>query len=129
MLESPPSTRDLSGAATFTWGGVKRGIAIALPFGASSVIYGLGFGVLAAQVGLSVAEAVIMSALVFSGTAQLAILQTWSAAPALLPIFATVMIANARYILMGATLRPWLAPLPQGRVMLALLDSSTAPSP
>jgi predicted branched-subunit amino acid permease len=121
MLESPSPTSEPAAAPTFTWAGVKRGIAIALPFGASSVIYGLGFGVLASQVGLSVLEAVIMSALVFSGTAQLAIVQSWTAGLALLPVFATVMLANARYILMSAALRPWFASLRQGRVTLALL--------
>jgi predicted branched-subunit amino acid permease len=121
MQESHPLEENTNAAPTFTWAGVKRGIAIALPFGASSVIYGLGFGVLASQVGLSVLEATIMSALVFSGTAQLAVVQTWSATPALLPVFATVMIANARYFLMGAALRPWFAPLRQGRVTLTLL--------
>ncbi len=62
-----------------------------------------------------------MSATVFSGSAQLAIVQTWTTAQALLPVFAAVVIANARYILMSASLRSWLAPLPQGRVTLALL--------
>jgi predicted branched-subunit amino acid permease len=121
MQESHPQAVNTEPTPTFTWAGVKRGIAIALPFGASSIIYGLGFGVLASQVGLSVLEAVIMSALVFSGTAQFAILQSWSAGLALLPVFATVMLANARYILMGAALRPWFASLRQGRVTLTLL--------
>ena len=121
MQESHPPEASPGPAPTFTWAGVKHGINLAIPFGASSVIYGLGFGVLAGQVGLSAIEAVLMSALVFSGTAQLAVVQTWSAAPALLPVFATVFIANARYILMGAALRRWLAPLPQARATLALL--------
>ena len=107
--------------ASFTWAGFKRGAAIALPFGASSAIYGIGFGVLAGQVGLSAVEAVVMSAAVFSGSAQLAIVQSWNNAAGLLPIFITVVIANIRYVLMGAALRPWLAALPRPKAYATLL--------
>ena len=108
-------------AATLTLAGARKGFVIALPFGASSVLYGLGFGVLAAQVGLSVLEAVVMSAAVFSGTAQIAILQAWSSSQALLALFATVMVVNSRYILMSAALRPWLGAVSRWRVTAALL--------
>jgi predicted branched-subunit amino acid permease len=104
-----------------TWGGVGRGFKLALPFGASSVLYGLGFGVLAAQVGLHVIEAVVMSATVFSGTAQIAVLQTWAASQVMLALFAIVMVVNSRYVLMGAALRPWLAKIGQWKAVSALL--------
>jgi predicted branched-subunit amino acid permease len=107
--------------ASLTLAGTREGMAIALPFGASSVLYGIGFGVLAAQVGLSVLEAVAMSATVFSGTAQIAILQAWSASQALLALFATVMVVNSRYILMSAALRPWLGQVPRWRAVASLL--------
>ena len=85
----------------FTFPGIGRGVALALPFGVSTIIYGTAFGLLTSQAGLSVMEAVIMSAAVFSGTAQVAVMQSWSTAPALLPVFLTVLVVNARYILMG----------------------------
>jgi predicted branched-subunit amino acid permease len=107
--------------ASLTLAGTWQGMAIALPFGASSLLYGIGFGVLAAQVGLSIFEAVAMSATVFSGTAQIAILQAWSASQALLALFATVMVVNSRYILMSAALRPWLGQVPRGRALASLL--------
>lgn len=113
----------------FTRQGILKGGRLALPFGVSSFIYGIAFGLMAGQVGLSVAEAVIMSAVVFSGTAQVAAVQAWATAPALLPLFVTVMIVNARYILMGAALRPWLGPLPwwkSGTTLLTLVDGSFA---
>jgi predicted branched-subunit amino acid permease len=113
------SRRDSS--ASLTLAGTWQGILIGLPFGASSILYGVGFGVLAAQVGLTVLEGVAMSATVFSGTAQIAILQAWSASQALLALFATVMVVNSRYILMSAALRPWLATVPRWRVIPALL--------
>jgi predicted branched-subunit amino acid permease len=110
-----------SDAASLTWRGVVAGMKLALPFGASSVLYGLGFGVLAEQVGLSVIAAVVMSATVFSGTAQIAVLQVWSPTQAILALFAIVMVVNSRYILMGAALRPWLSRIAQWKAIAALL--------
>lgn len=101
--------------------GVRRGATMALPFCASSIVYGLAFGLMAAGVGLSTAEAVAMSALIFSGSAQVAVVQAWSGQPSLLAVFAMVVVANVRYVLMGAALRSWLAPLGPLKASLALL--------
>ena len=65
-------------------------------------------------------EATIMSATVFSGTAQMAVLQMWQTTLSLLPVFFTVLMMNTRYILMGAALRPWLGTLPTGKAALSL---------
>jgi 4-azaleucine resistance transporter AzlC len=92
-----------------------------LPFCASSVVYGVAFGLLAAGIGLSSVEAVAMSALVFSGSAQVAVIQAWHSNPSFLAVFVTVFIANVRYVLMSATLRDWLAPLGGLRASAALL--------
>jgi predicted branched-subunit amino acid permease len=106
---------------SLTTEGVRRGIVAAVPFAGSTVVYGIGFGILAAQIGIGMADAVIMSALVFSGSAQMAVVQSWNTSAALLPIFVTVVVANARYILMGASLRTWLSHLPKARTLPALL--------
>lgn len=108
-------------APPFTLAGLRRGAALAVPFGASSVLYGLAFGALAIEAGLSAGEAVLMSATVFSGTAQIAVLQIWQGALAVVPIFATVLVMNARYILMSAALRPWFGPLPARQSAAALM--------
>jgi predicted branched-subunit amino acid permease len=121
MDDERQSVSQATEPATFTRAGVKQGLTLALPFGASSVLYGIGFGVLAAQVKLSVLEAVIMSATVFSGTAQIAIVQAWTSTQALLAMFATVMVVNSRYILMSAALRPWLAGVSRWRAIASLL--------
>jgi predicted branched-subunit amino acid permease len=110
-----------SAPVTLTLQGVRRGALVALPFCASSVIYGLAFGLLAAGVGLSTAEAVAMSVLVFSGSAQVAVVQAWSNQTSLLLVFVTVFVANVRYVLMGAALRSSLAPLGFMKASLALL--------
>jgi len=54
-------------------------------------------------------QALLMSALVYSGSAQMAALQSWSASPLLAPLIAAVLVMNARYILYGAAMRPFLA--------------------
>jgi predicted branched-subunit amino acid permease len=112
MSQTPPPP--------FTLAGFRRGVVLAAPFGASSVVYGLAFGALAIEAGLSAGEAILMSALVFSGTAQIAALQLWHTLPAVLPIFATVLVMNARITLMSAALRPWLGPLPTAKSAASL---------
>src|SRR3546814_12134304 len=47
---------------------------------------------------------------------QIAALQAWSSSPLLLPLAATVLMMNARYILYGAALRPWLGGLAAHKV-------------
>jgi predicted branched-subunit amino acid permease len=106
---------------TMTRAGMQRGATLALPFCISSVAYGLAFGLLAVGVGFSTLEAILMSALVFSGTAQVAVVQAWSGQPSLLVVLVTVLVANLRYILIGAALRPWLAPLGTLKATFALL--------
>ena len=76
--------------------------------------YGVAFGLLAQEARLSLAEAVTMSALVYSGTAQLATVSALgaSAGTAALAIALAVLLLNARYLLYGAAFRPWLGTLP-----------------
>jgi predicted branched-subunit amino acid permease len=76
--------------------------------------YGAAFGLLAQEAGLSLAEAATMSALVYSGTAQLATVSALgtSAGTATLAIALAVLLLNARYLLYSAALRPWLGSLP-----------------
>lgn len=111
----------MTSSVTLTRAGLKRGALLALPFSASSIVYGVAFGLLATGTGLTKLEAVSMSALVFSGSAQVAVLQTWTANVAPIAVFVTVLVANIRYVLMSAALRAWLAPLGPLKAMLVLL--------
>lgn len=123
------SATDSRQPVAFSWAGFRRGAALSIPFGASSFVYGIAFGVLASDAGLSAAEAMLMSLLVFSGTAQMAVLQMGAGALAVLPIFFTVLAVNARYVLMGAVMRPWLAavnPLKAVGSIFFLVDGSFA---
>jgi 4-azaleucine resistance transporter AzlC len=70
---------------------------------------GLLFGALCTGKGLSLAEAALMSLLVFAGGAQFAAIELWTyPVPIAALVFSTALI-NARHVLMGASLAPKLA--------------------
>jgi 4-azaleucine resistance transporter AzlC len=70
---------------------------------------GLLFGALCTGKGLSLAEAALMSLLVFAGGAQFAAVELWTyPVPVAALVFSTALI-NARHVLMGASLAPKLA--------------------
>ena len=95
--------------ATFGGAGFRRGFVLGQPLAPGTFLYGVVFGVLASEKGLDWLAALLMSALVYSGSAQLAALQGWSASPLIAPLVITVLLINARYVLYGASVQPWLA--------------------
>jgi 4-azaleucine resistance transporter AzlC len=105
---------------TFTRHGVRRGFLMAQPMAASVLLYGAVFGVLAGESGLSSLQALLMSTLVYSGSAQLAALQIGVTTALLPPLLLAVLLLNARYLLYGAALRPWLAHTPAATAYGAL---------
>lgn len=104
--------------ATFTRAGVWHGMKLIAPFCVSAVPFGVAFGAAAVGGGLTPAEAILMSALAFAGSAQFAVLSLWTAVP--LPVAAIVITAflvNARHIVMGAALYPHVKNQPQARLL------------
>jgi len=99
-LNAPP--------VTFTAAGVHRGAIAALVLAPGVTLYAMVFGVLASERGLSAIQAMLMSAAVYSGSAQLAALQGWTSSQAVAPIVFTIFVLNARYLLYSAALQPWL---------------------
>lgn len=94
------------------------GIRMFAPVAISIAAYGLVWGVLAGQAGMSVFEVALMSGIVFAGSSQFVVLDMWT--PGGLPIVSIVIataIVNLRILLMSATLRPLLSPLPLGRAL------------
>ncbi|MBN9365049.1 MULTISPECIES: AzlC family ABC transporter permease [unclassified Devosia] len=78
-----------------------------LPVAVSIAAYGVVWGVLAGQAGLSVLEVALMSGLVFAGASQFVALDMWT--PGALPVLSIIIAAgiiNLRMLLMSATLRP-----------------------
>jgi 4-azaleucine resistance transporter AzlC len=91
------------------------------------VPYGMAFGVAAGQRGLDSVQALAMSALVFAGSAQFATLDLWTAPLNIAPILLTTLALNARHLLYGAALHPWLrdATSAQRFPIVAVLTDST----
>lgn len=107
------------------WGGFKQ----LLPISLFVVVFGVAFGLAAAQTGLDGASTMLMSALVFAGASQFAALDLWGEQVPLVPLVITVFAINARHLLMGATLYPWLRELPTAKrygVMLVVSDANWA---
>ena len=75
-------------------------------------IVGLAFGVLAREAGLSTLTTVAMSAFVFAGAAQFAMLELMRGGAVPLVTVAAVLLINSRHLLMATALRPWFAPRP-----------------
>ncbi|BBK42711.1 branched-chain amino acid ABC transporter permease [Allostella vacuolata] len=92
---------------TFTRSGALAGAWDAMPMALSSVAFGLVFGVAARQAGLTLAEATVMSTLVFGGSAQFVAVGIWGSPVPIFAVIVATLIVNARYLLMGASLRPW----------------------
>nr|WP_305123529.1 AzlC family ABC transporter permease [Roseomonas sp. GC11] len=70
--------------------------------------FGLVVGVISAGKGLSLAETMLMSMIVYAGAAQLLALELWAdPAPVLAAILAAAVV-NIRLAPMGAALAPWL---------------------
>ncbi|MGV3650334.1 MAG: AzlC family ABC transporter permease [Devosia sp.] len=99
-----------------------RGLRACVPLALSVSVYGLVWGVLAGQTGLSILEVLAMSGLVFAGASQFVALDLWM--PGTLPIgalIAAAAVVNLRMMLMTATLRPTLSSLPRWQGLLATL--------
>ena len=111
--------------STDTWLGFKQLLPLSLFVGA----FAMAFGLAAAQVGLSNNAIIGMSALVFAGTSQFAALELWGTQVPLIPLVVTTFAINARHLLMGATLYPWLRYLPPSKrygIMLFASDANWA---
>lgn len=98
--------------ATFTLSGIRAGFAEGQILAVGVIVYGVAFGVLASQAQYSAVEALLMSAFIYSGSAQLAVLQNREIGNLLLPAMSLIVMMNARYLLYGAALRPWMGSLP-----------------
>ena len=103
----------LESGVSFTFSGAPAGARRCIPIEISGFAIGLVFGVLARQAGLSVAESVLMSALVYSGAAQFVVLGLWGAPLPVAGIAFTTLVVSLRHLLMGAALSPFFSRLPR----------------
>ncbi|MFW1852854.1 AzlC family ABC transporter permease [Acinetobacter guillouiae] len=107
------------------WSGFKS----LLPISSFVVIFGAAFGLAATQTGLENSSIMLMSSFVFAGASQFATLELWGAQISLIPLIVTVFFINARHLLMGASLYPWLRHLPPIKrysILLVISDANWA---
>jgi predicted branched-subunit amino acid permease len=109
--------------------GLRLGARLALPFLPGTAVFAAAFGTIAAQKGLTLGDAVLMSAVVFAGASQLVAMEVW-AEPLTLGTIASIAvvtgIVNMRFLLMTASLRPWMGPLPAWQTYPAMLTTTDA---
>ncbi|WP_286239029.1 AzlC family ABC transporter permease [Neptuniibacter halophilus] len=104
------------------WAGYKQ----LVPLSTLVIAFGAAFGLAASQTGISDPLILAMSTLVFAGASQFAALELWGPEAPLFTILITVFAINARHLLMGATLYPWLRHLPPGKRYGTMLLASDA---
>ena len=101
---------------------LSAGLRVALPVIPVMAVFGVAFGAAALR-SLTLAEAVFMSAVVFAGASQFVAIEIWSnplSVGGVLTLALVTATVNMRFVLMSASLRPWLGPLSNSKTYLAL---------
>ena len=98
----------------------RQGALRTLPVAFSVFAYGMVYGLLTRQAGLTLGEAALSSGLIFAGSSQFVVLDMWSHPLPVTALIFTTLIVNLRHVLMGASLTPWMRGLPS-RTTLPLL--------
>lgn len=99
---------------SYFWLGVREGA----PFILMAAPFGLLFGVLATEAGLSVAQTITFSASVFAGAAQFTALQLMQEQAPTLIVILSALAVNLRVAMYSAALTPYLGAAPLGQRIL-----------
>jgi 4-azaleucine resistance transporter AzlC len=105
------------------------GAARALPIVMGYIPIGFAFGVLAQKAGLSTVNTLLLSVMVYAGSAQLIAVGLIAAGTAALPIILTTLVVNLRHVLFSAALSPYLKGWRKGEIAVfafELTDESFA---
>ncbi|MEM1428364.1 MAG: AzlC family ABC transporter permease [Pseudomonadota bacterium] len=96
-----------------TWTDIALGIRRLLPISAFVLPFGVAYGAAAVEHGLTPGQTVLMSALVFTATAQFAALSALTEPVAYLSLFMLVLTLSGRHVVMGAALGRRVSHLPR----------------
>lgn len=91
---------------------VRRGLLATAPLAPGIAAFGLLYGVLARQAGLTPFQTWTMSMTVFAGAAQFVAVSMWTSSTAL-TIILTTFVVNLRHLLLGLSIGPYLEGLPR----------------
>ncbi|AMK11797.1 4-azaleucine resistance transporter AzlC [Pseudodesulfovibrio indicus] len=106
--------------ARLTLESARMGAWRTLPVAISVFAYGMVYGLLTREAGLTMLESVLSSGLIFAGSAQFVALDMWTHPLPVAALILTVCVVNLRHVLMSASLTPWMQGLPP-RATLPLL--------
>jgi 4-azaleucine resistance transporter AzlC len=106
--------------ARLTLESARQGALRTLPVAFSVFAYGMVYGLLTRQAGLTMAESTLSSGLIFAGSAQFVALDMWTHPLPVTALIFTTFIVNLRHVLMSASLTPWMRGL-SSRTTLPLL--------
>jgi 4-azaleucine resistance transporter AzlC len=105
---------------------VRAGIRAGLPFAVAAFVLALSFGVVAGNLGMPGWAAIVMSVVVFAGSAQFAALTIVAQGGGLGAAVAAAALVNSRFLPMGMALAPSLPGGPVARAVQgqAVVDAS-----
>ena len=98
-----------------TLAGLRAGAAMTFPLMPGVIVFGLAIGALSAQKGLTLFQSWALTSFLNGGAAQIVGYQVWPqiwTPAALIAVVGVVTTVNLRFLLMGASLRPWMHALP-----------------
>jgi predicted branched-subunit amino acid permease len=119
---SPKASQNLSAGSEF-WAGVRE--EMPLIFGVAP--FGLVFGVLGIESGLTPWQTILMSSILCGGASQIVFAQLWAAGVPALIVGGSVCVINLRHVLYSASIATDLRHLPlRGRIGLGYLLTDEA---
>jgi 4-azaleucine resistance transporter AzlC len=101
IVTHPPSPAAPTARDSF-----RAGMRAGVPYAVAGSIMALSFGVIARQAGFSAVGAIVMSAIVFAGSAQFAAVAIVAAGGGVSAGVAAAALMNSRFLPMGAALAP-----------------------
>jgi 4-azaleucine resistance transporter AzlC len=106
----------------------RAGFRAGIPFAIVAIVLSLSFAVLAREIGFSALGAIVMSAIVFAGSAQFAALAVLASGGGAVAAIVAGALLNMRFLAMGIALAPSLrgGPLRRAAEGQAVVDASWA---
>jgi predicted branched-subunit amino acid permease len=121
--------RSSSGRPSWSLDGLRLGAAMMAPALPGMMAFAIAVGATEARKGFALAEAFLMNLLVYAGASQMVAMEAWPQRITLAGVAALALLVgtvNARMLLFGASLRPWLWSLPAWQIY-PLLQLTTDP--
>lgn len=88
---------------------LRLGVTKTLPLVLGALPFGLAYGVVAVQAGLTIAETTLMSLIVFAGASQFMAVGMIASGADFFTIVLSTFLINVRHLVMGLSLSPYLA--------------------